>query len=559
MRRTGARFCCAVASAIALCAAACGLAPSAWASVSPSMSLDQSAGTTAGAVENLGVDLKFAPTGSDSPERLTLDLPPGLLADASIDGGACLRTADLADAACQVGSGTVTADAYGAIPIATPVTFDLVPAPQPGDLAGLAVNSGGTQIGATADIRIRPSGDPDGVGVAIDFVLPDSLYGVPISIAEISSTFDGLRYPTTCPSTPESFSISVDSYSDPAIRTASAPLSVTGCSALPYAPAFALSATKDPGDDQVALTTQVTQTAREAPTRSLTLLLSQPPLLPSLGAGALLCPSVSSGTCSPVGSVTATSPLYPSPLTGVAYLTGSGLSFSLTLAFPSPFPLTLSGPIDLSKNSTTFTGLPDLPLTSLRVSLNGGSNGLFKATCARPSGTAEAILTDQNGDKTVDAAAAFTVAGCGAAGRAGANGAEASLTVTHVSGLDSGHPSLSFGVKVARHDPRLRAVTVVLPAGLSFASGGIGKRGGIAITGGGIGRLGLSHGHLVITLRKPASSIVARINASLLHESPSLERLARRRRLHGLRLTVIAENTKGRRATVRAQIGNPRL
>jgi hypothetical protein len=104
----------------------------------------------------LGVDLKFAPTGGDSPERLTLDLPAGLLADASIYGGACLRSADLTDAACQVGGGTVTADAYGAIPITTPVTFDLVPAPAPGDLAGLAVNSGGTQIGATTDVRSGP-------------------------------------------------------------------------------------------------------------------------------------------------------------------------------------------------------------------------------------------------------------------------------------------------------------------------------------------------------------------------------------------------------------------
>ena len=559
MRRIGARFCCAVVSAIALCAAAGGLAPSARASVSPSLSLDQSAGTTAGSLENLGVDLKFASTGSDSPQRLTLDLPPGLLADASINGGACLRSADLTDAACQVGSGTVTADAYGAIPVTTPVTFDLVPAPVPGDLAGLAVNSGGTQIGSTADVRIRPSGDPDGVGVAIDFVLPDSLYGVPISIAEISSTFDGLRYPTTCPSASENFSVSVDSYSDPTVRTASAPLSVTGCSGLPYAPSFAVSATKDPGDNQVALTTQVTQTAREAPSRSLTLLLPQPPLLPSLGAGALLCPNVSSGTCSPVGSVSASSPLYPGPLTGVAYLTGSGLSLSLTLAFPSPFPLTLTGPIDLSKNSTTFTGLPDLPLTSLRVSLNGGSNGLFKATCARPSGTAEAILTDQNGDKTVDAASAFTVSGCSALGGRGGNGAEASLTATHVSGLGSGHPSIAFRVHVARRDPKLRAVTVVLPAGLSFASGGIGKPGVITITGAGIGRLRLSHGRLVITLRKPASSIVVRINNGLLRESPSLERLAKHRHVPRLALTVKTENTKGRRATIRAQIGSPGL
>lgn len=545
-----------VASAIVLCAAMA-FASTAGASVTPSLSLDQSAGTTAGSTQNLGVDLKFAPTGSDSPEHLTLDLPPGLLADASIDGGACLKGADLVDAACQVGSGTVTADAYGTIPITTPVTFDLVPPPQPGDLAGLAVNNNGTQIGATADVRIRPSGDPDGVGVAIDFVLPNSLYGVPISITDISSTFDGLRYPTTCPATPETFRVAVDSYSDPAVQSASAPLSVTGCSSLPYAPAFALSATRDPGDSQVVITTEVTQTSREAPSRSLTLELPRPPLQPNLGGDALLCSSVSSGACSPIGSVTASSPLYPTPLTGVAYLTGSALSLSLTLVFPSPFPLTLSGAIDLASNSTTFTGLPDLPLTSLRVSLNGGPQGLFKTTCAPPSATATAILTDQNGDRTVDAASAFPVVGCSGAG--GTNGAGASLTGVRFSGLGSGHPSLRLRVGVAKRAPRLRAVSVLLPAGVSFAPQGIGKRGSVDVTGASIERLGLSRGHLLITLRKPASSVVVKIGPSLLREGSSLRRRAKHGQLGKLSLSVITENTKGRRTTIRAQIINPEL
>lgn len=63
------------------------LAPGAWASITPTLTLDQSAGTAAGSTTNLGVDLKFAPTGTDSPDAMTLLLPPGLLANASIDGG----------------------------------------------------------------------------------------------------------------------------------------------------------------------------------------------------------------------------------------------------------------------------------------------------------------------------------------------------------------------------------------------------------------------------------------------------------------------------------------
>src|SRR6185312_9581019 len=148
------------------------LAPTAGAAITPAISLDQSAGKAAGSTANLGVDLKFAPTGSDSPDHMTLNLPPGLLANASIDGGSCLTTADLNDSACEVGSGVVTALLYPgtfSIPVPTNVTFDLVPPPSPGDLAGLAVNSSGQQVGSTADIKVRPSGDPAGVGISLDF------------------------------------------------------------------------------------------------------------------------------------------------------------------------------------------------------------------------------------------------------------------------------------------------------------------------------------------------------------------------------------------------------
>jgi hypothetical protein len=54
------------------------------------------------------MDLKFNPSGGDSPKDVTINLPPGLLSDASINGGACLR-ATAPVPGCQVGTGTVTA------------------------------------------------------------------------------------------------------------------------------------------------------------------------------------------------------------------------------------------------------------------------------------------------------------------------------------------------------------------------------------------------------------------------------------------------------------------
>ncbi|MFZ1997405.1 MAG: hypothetical protein WAU75_25030 [Solirubrobacteraceae bacterium] len=533
-------------------------APGALASIAPAISLNQSAGKAAGSTTNLGVDLKFAPSGSDSPDHMTLNLPPGLLADASINGGACLVTADLNDTACEVGSGTVTAYAYGTVPIPTNVTFDLVPPPAQGDLAGLAVNSSGTQIGSTADIKVRPSGDPAGVGVAIQFQLPNSLDGVPISIHEISSTFDGLRYPTTCPSTPQTFAVAADSYGDATVHTASAPLSVTGCSSLSYSPSFAVTATRDRADNEVEVVTNVTQSAAEAPSSSLSLALPYAQLRPNVAGLQRLCQNLSSGTCSPVGTVTAVSPLYPHALTGQAYLTGTITGLTLTLVFPAPFPLTLVGSVNLATNVTTFSGLPDIPLTSLRVTLDGGPQGLFLSLCHDATGTASATLTDQNGDKTATVPANFTVAGCPSTGGGPRQPGEGTaLTSPLAAGLQAGHPSLSFRVRAAKGAAKLRALTIELPKGLSFISHRSGHRltvKGVRVKGAAIKSLAVSHGHLVIALKRAVSSLGVTLTGTALRESAALRSKAAAHKLKRLALRVVVQNTRGKRTTILAQI-----
>src|SRR6185312_1168001 len=192
-------------AAAAVLAGVLSLAPAAGAAITPSLSLNQSAGKAAGSSANLGMDLKFTNTGTDSPHNLTINLPPGLLANASINGGSCIRKTNTSGTACEVGSGTVTATPNVLIglpvPVPVPVTFYLVPPPKAGDLAGLTVigNVLGVteQLGSTGDIRVRPTGDPNGVGVTINLALPDQLtlsgFTVPlvtISVTEIKSTFE---------------------------------------------------------------------------------------------------------------------------------------------------------------------------------------------------------------------------------------------------------------------------------------------------------------------------------------------------------------------------------
>ncbi len=190
-----------VVCAVVVAVAAAWFVPSALATVTPKLTLKPTS-VTAGSTANLEVDIAFTDSSSDSPKNLALGLPPGLLANASIDGGACLKTTTLTPA-CQVGTGTISISAASALPSSLPVTFDLVAPPSAGDLAGLAIvvgDTGGvlptdTQLGSTGDVVLNPATD----GLDVEFTdIPDSLSlpvvgSVPFQVTEIDSTFDSLR------------------------------------------------------------------------------------------------------------------------------------------------------------------------------------------------------------------------------------------------------------------------------------------------------------------------------------------------------------------------------
>jgi len=182
------------------------LAPVASASVTPAVTLDQSGGTQAASTVPLGMNLSFSPSGSDSPKDLTIGMPPGLLADASVNGGACLKS-PTPTAACQVGSGTVSATGLDVLPVTGQVAFDLVAPPKPGDLAGLALMvtllGQTSQLGSPGEIAVRPATDPAGFGLNISFAnIPNTYDSLPIQVHSMSTTLSGLRMPASCPATP---------------------------------------------------------------------------------------------------------------------------------------------------------------------------------------------------------------------------------------------------------------------------------------------------------------------------------------------------------------------
>jgi hypothetical protein len=547
--------------------AAAVFAQGAQASTTATVTLDQSAGTQAGAFQNLGMDIKFTNSSGDTPDAMTITLPPGLLANSSINGGQCLQEVDLSDANCQVGSGTVTAYPLDSIiPLPTSVTFDLVSPPAAGDLAGLAVNMNGTQIGTTGDIKVRPSGDPNGVGLSIVLTLPNNLDGIPIQIGEIDSTFDSLRYPATCPSTPQNVAISANSYNaTSSTSSTTAPLSVTGCSSLPYAPKASVSAVKDSGDRVVALTTSVTQAADESPTKNLSLSFPDATLGVNLAAVKLLCLNPPTG-CTPVGTATATSPLYPTALVANAYLTGTALGPDLELIFPAPFPLKLVGTVALTTKNAVFTGLPDIPLTNLRLALNGGADGMFLTNCNPGNGVADASSTDQNGDKTASASVDYSISGCPASTYNGVTTKTAAepdavptlsaISSPSLAALKAGKASLSFKVSVPKKAAKLTQVSVKLTPGISFIKHKVGKKmkvTGVSLSGAKIKSLAISKGRLVIKLRKASSSFRVKLT-SVLHEDGALIADAAKGKKATLHLSLIARNTRNKSHTISKSI-----
>jgi hypothetical protein len=523
--------------------------PAASASIDPSLSVTSTTPATAGAIGSLGLDINFSPSSGDAPQTAILNLPPGVLADAALDDGACIATAisDFSnDDPCQIGSGDVTAIAGAIVPVTTPVNFFLVPPPAPGDLAGLVVATGaGDQIGAVDGISIRPSGNADGVGVTIDLSLPQTIGGLNVAVSQIASTFTGIRFPTTCPSTAAHVTLSADSMSAPSTyQSASAPLAVSGCSALAYNPQYSLTAVRDANDKIVKLVTTITQTATESPSSAISLAFPYSSLSPSIASLRNLCTAgPASGTCTPVASVTAASPDYPTALTGAGYLTGSLSGLSLTLVFPPPFPLTLVGSVNLKTNVTSFTGLPDIPLTSLAVSLDGGPGGLFDTNCQVPSNTSTATLNDQSGDKTSMQTAKFMISGCpsssstGSSGGSGGSGgsssstgatATAHVTTTDVHGLKRGRPTLRVGLSASRGS-KLKSVSLTLPRGLSFVTHKVHKRlevRGLSLKGGAVRSERLRHGVLTITLKRAVRHVTVTISSSGLKESKALRHRA---------------------------------
>ena len=488
------------------------------AAITPTLTLDQTAGTTAGtSPATVGFDAKFAPNPvTDGVKDFTFALPPGLQANADLAGGACLISAT-PQAACQVGSGTVTAGIAG-----VPVSLYLVQAPKAGDAAGVAMvqgaSPGGTPLGSPGDVTLRTTPD---VGLNVTFSsLPN------MEISEINVSFTTLRLPSSCPSPAANVTLTADSQQDATTKTVTAPLNVTGCSGQAYAPALTATVTKDKTGSGGTLVLGITQAATEAASKSITLGLGKS-ITPNVGADV---PCLG-GTACTIGTAKATSPLVPdlALANGTVTLAGPATQPTISIVFGAPFALTITGVVDLAHNSVTFANVPDLPLTSLTLTITGpGSQKAFTTTCA-PSNVTGAFAGQGGQVKSDSAPIKF------------GNCAVPPTASGSTSGLAAGHPKLSFTVTHGKGAANIQSLTVGLPSGLKFSRSAItthktcttkkGKKKcttttltkGLGIKGASAKTVALKGGKLVITLKKPAANVTITLSGPILTESKSLQ------------------------------------
>jgi hypothetical protein len=516
-----------VAAVIAICPAL------AQAVLTPTLTLEQGAGTTAGTSPATGFNINFNPRlGVDSVKNLSIAFPSGFLLNLGMDSGGCV-TSTAPNPLCVLGTGTI----HTTKGVATPVTLYLVAPPTLANVAGIAFV---IQGGATITGPVSPSAsDPAAWSV--------SFLGFPIGIEEMQFTLAGPRLPTSC-SAPRTVTIQTLSYELDSTATASAPLAVTGCNALSYAPKVAATVTKIKGGADVVVT--ITQSgADESATGAIA--FGNPN---GVKINKVLAPCFKGTTCT-VGTVDASSPdLPPTALNaGLLTLAGSINSGSLqqqvtgavTMSFPPPYQFSVVGPLNLTEHTITFLSIPDIPLNSISYTFTGVPAGpAFTTECQ--NATIAATLVPENGNPAVKVTGPVTNVGCSAAS------AKPKASASW-SGLASGKPKLSIHAR-GGSGAGLVSLSFGLPSGVSFshkklAAAALVK--GLSLSGASVKSVRIASGRLAITFTQAVSAVSLVARGPLLHESSTLAGKAKQHKTGNLSESVRLTDASGHTTSLR--------
>ena len=408
---------------------------------------------------------------SGEPGRLLIVLRPLCSAGSPVAPGSATCSAVLGSAAAQVEKSFLTARAN--ILLRSDGTYGI-------DVGTFDIKSGAeAPLSPTVDV-LAPVPGPALSRVAKAPIqvqkLTQSLFGsADQGTAGTTDDKPFMTLPTSCSA--KTLSSDATFWVDATVLSGDAIFTPTGCDTVPFAPKV-VGTLGGVGNGDVGghpeIDVTITQASGESATQKAAVTL--PPLFGvSLDALQSSCPeaSVQAGTCSAgatVGSASATSELLSAPLNGPVLLVDQPGSLpKLSVFLAGAVNLRLDGQVSIVNGSlvNTFDGVPELPLSSFRLTLKGGQGGLLQNSADLCDGTGklEGAFTGYNG-KTATASAPLTPVGFVCNGAAGA--AKKPKTKLRLSGLGSGEPVLSMNVKrgSTANESSLTRVKLILPKGL---------------------------------------------------------------------------------------------
>ena len=419
----------ALLSAVAaVCASAAMAAPAqatlSVSSLSVTPSTTQAGGTAGQPGPTITIAAQFSTPNGDSPKDLTIALAPGLLANPTAVPlcPAASFSAGLCPASSQIGSGSITGTAPGfGLTLSLPTDIYLIQ-PTGSEVArvGLIVYFFGFPVvtqSAPISVRTTPN-----VGIDIPLnSIPNQLDGIGVIVNAMKLTIDGVvngktftRNPTSCSAA--TTTLTVDSYGAPSTSTTrQSSFTPTGCATLPYTPKLSGIAAQDTGDDGAGFAATITQTYDEADNTQVLLTLPAS-LSPRLSLLASACANADLSQCPSVGSATVATPLLAVPLAAkIVLLAHTGAVPTLAILVPAPLNLQLNATPILTGSAVQalVVGIPDIPLSSLTLSLPGGPSSMFRAgvhLCSSPQ-TVSGNFTAWTG-ATANPSATVAVSGC---------------------------------------------------------------------------------------------------------------------------------------------------
>ena len=379
------------------------------------------------------------PDGQQFLSTVTTQLPPGLLGriaavaecpEAAAATGACPEASRIGSATVGLGAGPEPLQLAGSV---------YLTGPYEGSPFGLAVAVPATSVGpfdyGTVVARARIDIDEHTARVTVTSdPLPSIVGGAPLRVQSltIATSPSFTVNPTSCAASATQSRLGSLAG---AASEATTPFQPTGCAGLGFAPSFtavtSASASRAegaplqvvlayPGEGEANLASVSATLPSQLPVRQGTLKMACPEA--TFAASPAGCPAASK-----VGSASVSTPLLPIALEGPAYLVShAGASFpDLDLILQGDgVRIALRGETDIRSSviTTTFAGLPDVPLSRFVLSLPRGPYSALGAggSLCGESLTMATTLVAQNGARLARQTP-VTVSGC-AGGGGGAGG-----------------------------------------------------------------------------------------------------------------------------------------